>query len=155
MSPVKAPAENFRFASLRKPGNGTTVRLQQLMEQQQRIEIGQRIKELREASPQTNRSISEHVGVGERAVANWIAGKTGIEYDNAKRVAELFGVDVQWLWEGEKRPAPDVLGALDGQPDIPAKLEEISAQLDAQAKLLQELKGQIAVLGTGRRRGAG
>src|SRR6266516_3961110 len=73
---------------LRSRGSATTVRLHFLMEAQQRLAIGQRIKELRNLSPQTNRSIADYVGVGERAVANWIAGG-GIAWENAKRVADL------------------------------------------------------------------
>lgn len=85
----------------------TTLRLHALMEQQQKIEIGERIRALREASPHTNASIADHVGVGERAVANWMSGGTGIQWANAKKVAELFDVDVNWLWTGrEHRPGP-------------------------------------------------
>lgn len=63
------------------------------MDHQQKIEIGERIKALREASPHTNASIADHVGVGERSVANWMSGDTGIQWENAKKVAELFDVD--------------------------------------------------------------
>lgn len=99
---------------LRTGRSAGTLRLQLLMEVQQRHEIGQRIKELRNASPQTNRSIADHVGVGERAVAQWIAGG-GIAWENAKKVADLFEVDVQWLWSGRDKDAtPDLFGHLNG-----------------------------------------
>lgn len=111
------------------------------MEQQQQIEIGQRIRELREASPHTNESIADYVGVGTRSVANWIAGTTGITYEHARKVAELFQVDVRWLWDGKERPAgtPDLMGALSER----GKIERLEAQLEA---LRTELLGELAVV---------
>lgn len=109
------------------------------MEQQQRIEIGRRIRDLREASPQTNESIAEHVGVGVRSVANWVSGATGITYKNAKAVAALFEVDVRWLWDGvERTSTPDLLGGLSAaEPEtLEQKLDQI---LDQQAALLADV----------------
>lgn len=82
------------------------MRLRVLMEKQQRIEIGERLRALRESSPHTNRSIADEVGVGERAVANWISGSTGMTYKNAAKVARLFDVDVVWLWSGQGEQIP-------------------------------------------------
>lgn len=133
----QATVSHFMSAPLRKPRSAPTLRLHQLMEEQQRIEIGRRIHKLREAGPQTNRSIADHVGVGERAVANWMSGTTGIEYDNCKKVAHLFEVDVQWLWSGvgKATATPDLMGALGGGgrsqlARIEAKLDAIMAALD-------------------------
>lgn len=122
----------------------TTLRLHHLMEEQQRLEIGERIKELRNASPQTNRSIADYVGVGERAVANWIAGG-GIAWDNAKRVADLFAVDVQWLWSGrEQGPAPDPFS----NPEL-ARLSEAVAELGVElAATKNELLAEIGKVRT-------
>lgn len=109
---------------LRSGRSAATLRLQLLMEAQHRHEIGQRIKDLRNGSPQSNRSIADYVGVGERAVAQWIAGG-GIAWENAKKVAELFDVDVQWIWTGrEKGPTPEVLEALSGDSERLARIEE-------------------------------
>jgi transcriptional regulator with XRE-family HTH domain len=105
------------------------------MEQQQRIEIGQRIRALREASPQTNASIAEAVGVGERAVANWVSGGTGITYRNAAKVAELFGVSLTWLWTGEEKSEPA------GPAPDPFAVSE-----RAEAKTLDDLSGEVAAL---------
>lgn len=86
--------------------------LRHLMEKQQGLEIGERIRGLREDSEETNRSIADYVGVGERSVAAWVAGD-GISYKNAKKVAELFDVSIDWLWRGrEKGDTPDLMGAL-------------------------------------------
>lgn len=104
-----------------------SVRLLLLMEQKQKAEIGQRIKELRKNSAETNRSIAEFVGVSERTVAGWIAGE-GISYANAEKVAELFGVDVDWIWRGRsKGETPDLMGRLSEAP--PDRLEAIEQRL--------------------------
>lgn len=108
------------------------------------MEIGQRIRELREASPETNRSIADAVDVGERSVANWIAGDTGITYEHAKKVAAIFGVDHRWLWDGQERgDTPDVLGALSPDAGILAAIRELAQKVsllqDGQTKLLAEL----------------
>ncbi len=93
---------------------------------------------MRNASPQTNRSIAEFVGVGERAVANWIAGG-GITYDNAKAVAELFDVDPQWLWAGrEKGKTPDL------SEQIAELQRAVEALHDDFAKLLSQSASEDA-----------
>lgn len=119
-----------------------SLRLQVLMTQQHKAEIGQRIKELRENSPETNRSIAEYVGVGERSVAAWIAGG-GITYDNAKKVAELFEVDADYIWRGRSRPeTPDVIGVLNGseEPPVLARMEAKLTRVEhRQDQLLAEL----------------
>ena len=144
-----------------KPLSGTrsrtTLRLRALMEHQQKIEIGERIRSLREASPHTNASIAEHVGVGERAVANWMSGGTGIQWENAKKVAELFDVDVNWLWTGEEHhagPTPDpfasqattagvdVAEILQVLQDLKAGQVELAAKVLKVEKSLEALRKQ-------------
>lgn len=101
------------------------------MDQQQKIEISVRLKELRNNSAETNRSIAEAAGVGERSVANWMSAETGLKYENAVAVAALFDVDVNWLWTGrparEQGPTPDPFARPD--PTL-AALERIEARLD-------------------------
>jgi len=114
------------------------------MEAKQREEIGERIKELRNRSPHTNRSIADYVGVGERSVGNWLAGDTGMEWEHAKKVAELFEVDVYWLWDGKERgPTPNVLGALSGSRELSQLSEAVAALgkelVATRTKLLAEI----------------
>lgn len=98
--------------SLRRTGTPHTLRLQVLMEQQKKAEIGERIRELREASRHTNRSIADELGVSERAVAKWMAGG-GIAWDNVVSLAKLFDVEENYIWSGDPRAeTPDVMGAL-------------------------------------------
>lgn len=140
-------AQHFPQTPLKERSSTTTLRLRVLMEHQQRLEIGNRIRDLRESSPETNRSIADYVGVGERSVANWISGSTGITYKHARKVAELFRIDVRWLWDGEERvPTPDVLGALSPNGEISAALAGLDQKM---AKLLagqSELRSELALL---------
>ena len=116
------------------------LREDSLMDAQQKLAIGRRIKELRDNSPETNRSIADYVGVGERSVAHWVAGN-GITYDHAQKVAKLFGVEVDYIWRGrEKAPTPDVLGALTaGESPGGASADLLEQVLAAQTTMAAEL----------------
>lgn len=102
--------------------------LRHLMDQQQAVEIGERIRSLRENSAETNRSISDYCGVGERSVAAWVAGD-GISYKNAKKVAEMFEVDIDWLWRGREKPEGSPLDVLSAQASA-TELVDLRERLD-------------------------
>lgn len=129
MQNVKPPTSPFPARSLQGAGTAHTVRLQALVEKQAKIELGQRIRDLREASPHTNRSIADAVGVSERAVTGWISGR-GASWENVEAVAELFRVDPNWLWSGrESGETPDLAG---GSTERFDRLEEQIADLQQQ-----------------------
>jgi transcriptional regulator with XRE-family HTH domain len=111
----------------------TTKVLRHLMEKQQAVEIGERIRGLRSDSSETNRSIADHCEVGERTVAGWIAGD-GISYKNAKKVAALFDVDIDWLWRGREKPTT-------GSP-----LDALSAPTSDLAERLEWIEGALQLL---------
>jgi len=133
-------------ASLETPRGADSLRLRWLMNEQQRLEIGRRLRELRDNSPETNRSIGDYVGVAERTVAEWASGRQGITYDNAKKVAGLFEVDLDWFWRGKERATSDgLLDALTEAQSSPvlAAVRELDRKLEAlRVELLAEL-GQI------------
>lgn len=146
MGYASIPKMNCPIPSLRARGSASTVALRALMEQQQKIEIGQRIRELRENSAETNRSIADYCKVSVEAVRNWIAGK-GISYDNGEKVAKLFDVDFNWLWRGEsKGETPDVLRSLSGNSaDELARLSDAVEELRVElAAARNELLAEIA-----------
>lgn len=103
--------------------------LRHLMDQQQAVEIGERIRDLRNNSEETNASIADYCNVRERTAAGWIGGE-GISYKNAKRVAKLFQVDIDWLWRGRKSPL-DAFSAPISQSDLDERLEWIESALQA------------------------
>lgn len=104
------------------------------MNQQQKTEIGERIRALRIDSAETNRTIADYVGVSVDAVKGWLAGN-GISYDNAEKVAELFKVDVDWLWRGDRGTTPDPF-----HDRYAEKLDEINEKLDEVLERLKRLE---------------
>jgi transcriptional regulator with XRE-family HTH domain len=91
---------SYQVAAFPTGRSATTLAL--LVDKSQKIEIGLRIKELRDNSAETGRTIADYCGVSVEAVRNWIAGK-GISYENAEKVAELFGRDVDYVWRGREK----------------------------------------------------
>lgn len=140
----------------------STLRLRWLMNEQQRIEIGGRLRELRENSPETNRSIGDYVGVAERTVAEWASGRQGMSYDHALKVAELFEVEIDWLWRGREPGEKDLMGALSGGskrngPDSAfAQLESVLGELlEGQEEVHEKLDALLAAQAPRRKPGQG
>lgn len=118
------------------------------MNQQQKTEIGERIRALRINSAETNRSIADYVGVTVDAVKGWLAGN-GISYDSAEKVAELFKVDVDWLWRGDRASTPDLMQSL-GNPQTQAQLDRIEGKLDEILERLATQREQADVVSAAR-----
>jgi DNA-binding transcriptional regulator YiaG len=133
---VNPPKRHYLRGSFQNAGSRTTVAL--LLEQKQKLEIGERIKWLRDNSAEKSRTIARYCDVSDEAVRNWIAGK-GIMWENAEKVAAMFGLDVDWVWRGEgkppegypqeeKPPAPDLMTTLSAADS--ERIERIEEKLD-------------------------
>ena len=129
--------ENLSHASLSTPGSGTTLRLRWLMNERQKAEIGERLRGLRNNSPETNRSIGDAVHVSERTVAEWIAGRQGITYEHAQQVAELFSVSLDWFWRGKAKGAT---------PDLLDRLSDPTGELARLSAAVEELQREVATM---------
>lgn len=148
--PASSRKRSYPLPSLRTRGSIHTVRLQALMDAAQKAEIGERIRDLRNASRETgnretNRSIADYCGVSVEAVRNWIAGK-GITYDNATKVAELFQVDRDWLWRGrEKGETPDLMGALSAgsESELGRQIAELQSETTELRSELSEVRSDL------------
>jgi hypothetical protein len=89
-------------------------------------ERAERIRALKQGRPDlTWRRIADHVGVTERSATDW-QKKGGIEYDNAKKLAELFEVDVDYVWRGVESDTPSPFA---GQDDTADRLDRIEERL--------------------------
>jgi transcriptional regulator with XRE-family HTH domain len=109
------------------------------MEEQQRLEMAQRITDLRERSPFTQPVIADKLGIGLRAYQKLEQrGTTSFERcqeiyeihrEWTSRQADWSHVDSDWIWDGRTRAeTPDLMGAL-----LPAtsQLDRIETMLAA------------------------
>lgn len=128
----------------KSPRTPNTLRLAHLMEETQRLEIGHRIRQLREKSRWTQPDLAEKLGLSLRGYQK-LEEKGTTKFERAEAVARIHGVDAGWIWEGtDKGPTPDVLGAL-GARGGADQLTRLERKVDALLKhagldhLLEEL----------------
>lgn len=157
----------------RSPRTGSTVRLDWLMEEAQRLAMAQRITKLRERSPFTQPDIAGKLGIGLRGYQK--LEKVGTtKHERCEELAEIhhewakdspdYGhVSADWIWDG-RRPADE--RAADGQvPDLAQvlghgdadelrqllvdaldRLDAMQTTLDGEAVANAEMRSQIAEL---------
>ncbi len=118
--------KNLTRASLRRREDPHTVLRRMAIE----AERAERIADLKERRPDlTWRQIGDAVGVAERSAIAW-QRTGGIDYNNAKKLAKVFGVTVEWLWSGVGAQ-PVVEPEAEGQLDrIERKLDEVLKKLE-------------------------
>jgi transcriptional regulator with XRE-family HTH domain len=123
-----------------------TLRLQMALDAAQRLARGERIKQLREESPYTQPVLAEQVGVTLRAYQRWEEGG-GIEWDHLEKLAEIHGVDVQWIHKGEEQGVtPDVLATLNGADDIRSELGRLVEAVARMDETISELRSDLVDL---------
>jgi transcriptional regulator with XRE-family HTH domain len=94
------------------PRTANTLRLRHLMEEAQRVQIAERIRELRERSPYTQPVVAEKLDLSLRGYQK-LEERGTTKWERCEEIAELYGVDPLWIWDGtEKEAAPDVMGQL-------------------------------------------
>lgn len=118
-------------AALPKPRSARTVLLRMAADQDR----AERIRKLKRERPDLKwRVIADHVGVTERAAASW-AQSGGIAYDNAKKLAEIFEVDVDYIMRGEPT-APDLL-------EVAARRDQVDGGFEEFRQHVADLEGQL------------
>ena len=60
-----------------------------------------RIKELRKQSRLSQQALADQIGVFRNTISNWETGYSQISLENAKKVAEHFGVTIDYLLGSE------------------------------------------------------
>ncbi|MFL5350229.1 MAG: helix-turn-helix domain-containing protein [Hyalangium sp.] len=129
----------FRNASLREHEAMRTV-LARMADDQARAE---RITALKAERPDlTWEDIADRVGVKERSVHNW-RSTGGMKYENAEKLAEVFGVSVDYIWRGGESPGetPDIMGSMNGEK---SKFEERLAAVERDvAEILRLVRQRI------------
>lgn len=60
-----------------------------------------RIRELRKQSRLSQQALADQIGVFRNTISNWETGYSQISLENAKKVAEYFGVTINYLLGSE------------------------------------------------------
>jgi transcriptional regulator with XRE-family HTH domain len=90
------------------------------------LEMGARIKELREANGYRQQWIADEVGVSLRAYQLWQEGKVAPEQENLEKLAELFHVAPRFITRGD---TPNPFGG-DQLDRIEEKLDRLLAAIE-------------------------
>jgi transcriptional regulator with XRE-family HTH domain len=98
-------------------------------DEQQRREMGDRIRELRESRGYKQQYVADYVGVSLRQYQFWQAGDNEPSQDNLEKLAELFGVTPQFILRGDT-PSPLT------SPSIEERLDEIREAISQLAERL-------------------
>ena len=60
-----------------------------------------RIKKLRKQAKLSQQTLADQIGVFRNTISNWETGYSQISLENAKKVAEYFGVTIEYLLGSE------------------------------------------------------
>lgn len=60
-----------------------------------------RIRELRKKARLSQQALADQIGVFRNTISNWETGYSQISLENAKNVAEYFGVTIEYLLGSE------------------------------------------------------
>lgn len=61
-----------------------------------------RIKKLRKQAKLSQQTLADQIGVFRNTISNWETGYSQISLENAKKVAEYFGVTIEYLLKSDK-----------------------------------------------------
>ncbi|HHA7464620.1 transcriptional regulator [Streptococcus pneumoniae] len=61
-----------------------------------------RIRDLRKKARLSQQALADQIGVFRNTISNWETGYSQISLENAKKVAEYFGVTIEYLLESDK-----------------------------------------------------
>lgn len=136
---------SFAPGTSRNREQPVTLRLIMARDEVKLLEMGERIRELRESHGYKQEWIADQVGVKLRTYQFWQQGKHPPEQDSLEKLAQLFGVTPRYILKGE---TPDLLG---GGQDVIARLERIEQRfsilerIEAQLTTLTEMVEQLAL----------
>ena len=63
-------------------------------------DIARRIKEMMKENDYNEKRLAEDLSVTSSAVSRWLSATALPDVDNVSHMAELFGVDMQWIYKG-------------------------------------------------------
>lgn len=88
-----------------------------------------RLKECRERARYTQKQVAVTLGIAAPSVANWESGKTYPSHENLVRLADLYGVSVDYL-----------LGRISALP--PLEMSDLDSMLTGELRALSDREKQ-------------
>lgn len=79
------------------------------------------LKEARKAKHLTQTDVAKYIGLSQSAYSDWERGISNIDSASLNRLAELFGVSIDYLMGNKEKETPLV----NGDPELTAYLEEL------------------------------
>lgn len=114
------------------------------MDETQRLEIAERIRELRERSPWSQAQMAEKLDLSLRGYQKMEERGT-TKWERVEELAAIFGIEPLVLWQGRPRSAtPDLLSSSNGAADsdrlarIETELGQVREELEALRVWLSE-----------------
>lgn len=140
--------------ALKRSSASLTFRHQMALEEHQRVERAQRIKQLREESPYTQAALADKVGVTPRAYQRWEEGG-GIEWEHLEKLAEIHDVDVMWIHKAAGRgPTPDPFATESGEEsELAEQIGELQSETAELRSELSEVRSDLQLVLSLLRRG--
>jgi len=87
------------------------------------MSIGERIQRAREAQSMSRSELAAHLGVSQATINAWETGRISPRPESMQKMAQRFGVDIEWLSLGEDIRGLGDLVMLD--PDAFVEMMEI------------------------------
>jgi transcriptional regulator with XRE-family HTH domain len=153
MTNARSATSQFVTGPSRKSRTGSTFRLHLLMEERTRLEIGERITQLRERSPYTQPEVADKLGIGLRAYQK-LEKEGTTRYERCQELANIHEewagadpdwnhVSAGWIWDGRERDSKaDLMGSLKQAEGTPS-IQGVEAQI---AALRAELLAAVGVV---------
>lgn len=140
MTPATAAPHEYVIRPSRKSRTASTLRLDLLMEEKQRLEIAERIRVLRERSPFTQPDVADKLGIKLRSYQK-LEKQGTTKYERCEELAAIHAnwsshaegwehVSADWIWDGRDLSSAesplDVLSRKQGE----ASLSEVAAAVE-------------------------
>jgi transcriptional regulator with XRE-family HTH domain len=118
------------------------------MEERQRLEIGDRIRTLRERSRWTQPRLANKLGLSLSGYQK-LEQRGTTKWERVEQIAEIHEVDPNWIWEGTERgKTPNLLAQLET-----SDAESLSERLAEALEILHSIQAALAAVDLGRRQG--
>ena len=110
------------------------------------MEIHDKIRVMREINQWTQEDMAEKLSMSANGYANIERGKTAINLDKLKQIAEIFNIDVVELLSNQDRTFFFSIGDHNNSHNGNGSADKLQALLDLKDELLEQKNNEIAAL---------